>query len=169
MGLSVSRYKPKYDFTISSYTRTLLLAVMRRPAPSPNQEQVVLSRYSTVSVIDDDPAIRAALNNLLKSQGHIVHTFASAEEFLRSSQLNHTSCVIADVQMPMMSGFELLEKMRAQGHAAPFILMTAFADDRTRARALSAGVAGFFAKPFADLELSACLDAALREQGGTNA
>ncbi|MGY3361554.1 FixJ family two-component response regulator [Bradyrhizobium sp. GM0.4] len=105
----------------------------------------------------------------MKSQGHIVHTFASAEEFLRSSQLNHTSCVIADVQMPMMSGFELLEKMRAQGHAAPFILMTAFADDRTRARALSAGVAGFFAKPFADLELSACLDAALREQGGTNA
>ncbi|MET4295734.1 FixJ family two-component response regulator [Bradyrhizobium sp. LB8.2] len=129
-----------------------------------------MSRYSAVSVVDDDPSIRAALNNLLKSQGHIVHTFASAEEFLRSSQLNDTSCVIADVQMPMMSGFELLEQMRAQGHAAPFILMTAFADDRTRARALSAGVTGFFAKPFPYLELSSCLDASLREhRGGTNA
>ncbi|MCK1544738.1 response regulator [Bradyrhizobium sp. 179] len=129
-----------------------------------------MSRYSTISVVDDDPSIRAALNNLLKSQGHNVRTFASADEFLRSSQLNDTSCVIADVQMPMMSGFELLEQMRAQGHAAPFILMTAFADDRTRARALSAGVTGFFAKPFASLELIACVDEALSEQlGGTNA
>ncbi|MGY4412116.1 FixJ family two-component response regulator [Bradyrhizobium sp. LB7.1] len=129
-----------------------------------------MSRYSTVSVVDDDPSIRAALNNLLKSQGHIVRTFASAEEFLRSSQLRDTSCVIADVQMPMMSGFELLEQMRAQGHAAPFILMTGFADDRTRARALSAGVTGFFAKPFAGLELIACVDEALREyRGGSNA
>ncbi|WP_354079582.1 response regulator [Bradyrhizobium sp. S3.5.5] len=133
-------------------------------------ERVVLSRYSTVSVVDDDPSIRAALDNLLKSQGHIVHTFASAEDFLRSSQLNDTSCVIADVQMPTMSGFELLEQMRAQGHAAPFILITAFADDRTRARALSVGVSGFFAKPFAGLELIACLDEALREhRGGTDA
>lgn len=125
-------------------------------------------KYSTVSVVDDDPSIRAALDNLLKSQGHIVHTFAAAEEFLRSSQLNATSCVIADVQMPMMSGFELLEQMRALGHAVPFILMTAFADDRTRARALSAGATGFFAKPFDGMELIACLDAALREgRGGT--
>lgn len=68
--------------------------------------------------------------------------------------------------MPMMSGFELLEHMRAQGHAAPFILITAFADDRTRARALSAGVTAFFAKPFAGPELIACLDEALREHRG---
>ncbi|WP_354165829.1 MULTISPECIES: response regulator [unclassified Bradyrhizobium] len=114
--------------------------------------------------------MRTALNNLLKSQGHVVHTFASAEEFLRSSQLKNTSCVIADVQMPRMSGFELLEQMRGQGHAAPFILITAVADDRTRARALSVGVAGFFAKPFAGLELITCLDEALREhRGGTDA
>ncbi|WP_354210534.1 MULTISPECIES: response regulator [unclassified Bradyrhizobium] len=114
--------------------------------------------------------MRAALNNLLKSQGHVVHTFASAEDFLRSPQLKNTSCVIADVQMPRMSGFELLEQMRAQGHAAPFILITAVADDRTRARALSVRVAGFFAKPFAGLELITCLDEALREhRGGTNA
>ncbi|WP_409192998.1 response regulator transcription factor [Bradyrhizobium sp. RDM4] len=124
---------------------------------------MVLSKCSTISVVDDDPSIRAALNNLLKSHGHIVHTFASAEDFLRSSQLNDTSCVIADVQMPMMSGFELLEQMRAQGHAAPFILITAFADDRTRARALKTGVTGFFPKPFTGLELIACLDNALHE------
>ncbi|MET4038013.1 MULTISPECIES: response regulator [unclassified Bradyrhizobium] len=129
-----------------------------------------MSSYSTVSVVDDDPSIRAALNNLLKSHGHVVHTFASAEDFLRSSQLKDTSCVIADLQMPTMSGFELLQKMRALGQAAPFILITAFADDRTRARALSAGVTGFFAKPFAGMELIACLDEALREhRGGTDA
>ncbi|WP_245330607.1 MULTISPECIES: response regulator [unclassified Bradyrhizobium] len=72
----------------------------------------------------------------MKSKGHIVYTFASAEAFLQSSQLNDTSCVIADVQMPMMSGLELLEQLRAPGHVVPLILIAAFADNRTLARRL---------------------------------
>ena len=66
---------------------------------------------STLSVIDDDASVRAATNNLLRSHGYTVHTFASAEEFLQSTHLNDTSCVIADVQMPVMSGVELLTTM----------------------------------------------------------
>jgi FixJ family two-component response regulator len=120
-----------------------------------------------ISIIDDDASVRAATNNLVSSLGHIVHTFASAEEFLRSAHLNDTSCVIADVQMPAMSGVELLTLMRTQGNRVPFIFITAFPDEGVRARALKAGAICFLAKPFAGPTLIKCLDTALeRHRGG---
>jgi FixJ family two-component response regulator len=128
-----------------------------------------LSSDSTISIIDDDASVRAATNNLLRSHGYIVHTFASAEEFLRSTHLKDTSCVIADVQMPAMSGLDLLTVMRTQGYRAPFIFITAFPDDSVRARALKAGAIGFLAKPFAGPTLIKCIDTALaRYRGGAD-
>jgi FixJ family two-component response regulator len=121
---------------------------------------------STLSVIDDDASVRAATNNLLRSHGYTVHTFASAEEFLQSAHLNDTSCVIADVQMPVMSGVELLTTMRAQGYRVPFIFITAFPDESIRARALKAGAICFLAKPFAGPTLIDCLNTALGEHRG---
>jgi FixJ family two-component response regulator len=121
---------------------------------------------STLSVIDDDASVRAATNNLLRSHGYTVHTFASAEEFLQSAHLNETSCVIADVQMSVMSGVELLITMRAQGHRVPFIFITAFPDESIRARAMKAGAIGFLAKPFAGPTLINCLKIALGEHRG---
>jgi FixJ family two-component response regulator len=117
---------------------------------------------STLSVIDDDASVRAATNNLLRSHGYTVHTFASAEEFLQSAHLNDTSCVIADVQMPVMSGVELLTTMRAQGYRVPFIFITAFPDDSIRDRALKAGAICLLAKPFAAPTLIKCLGTAHR-------
>ena len=121
---------------------------------------------STLSVIDDDASVRAATNNLLRSHGYTVHTFASAEEFLQSAHLNDTSCVIADVQMPVMSGVELLTTMRAQGYRVPFIFITAFPDESVRARALKAGAICFLAKPFAAPTLIKCLGTALKGHRG---
>jgi FixJ family two-component response regulator len=123
-----------------------------------------LSTLPVISVIDDDASVRGATNNLLRSHGYTVHTFASAEEFLRSAHLNDTSCVIADVQMPAMSGVDLLILVRAQGYRAPFIFITAFPDQSVRARALKAGAICFLGKPFAGPTLIQCLDAALEGQ-----
>ncbi|MHB0767998.1 response regulator transcription factor [Bradyrhizobium sp. 5.13L] len=120
-----------------------------------------MSAASVISVLDDDPYVRAAINNLLESRGYVVHTFASAEEFLRSSDSNHTSCVIADVQMPLMTGIDLLTQMRAHGSATPFIFITAFPDESVRVRALKAGAICFLGKPFAASNLMQCLDRAL--------
>ena len=92
----------------------------------PASGEVVLSALSVISVIDDDTSVRAATNNLLRSRGYTVHTFASAEEFLQSPHLKETSCVIADIQMSVMSGLDLLASMRASGYDAPFIFITAF-------------------------------------------
>ena len=125
-----------------------------------------MSVPSVIAVVDDDASVRIALNNLLRSRGHVVHTFESAEEFLASSHLIDTSCVIADVQMAAMSGLDLLATMRVQGHAAPFIVITAFPDESVRARAMKAGAIGFLAKPFAAPNLIACLAAALTPQRG---
>jgi len=128
-----------------------------------------LSKFSVISVIDDDASVRAATNNLLSSHGYLVHTFASAEEFLQSACLNDSSCVIADVQMPAMSGLDLLTHMRAQGNAAPFVFITAFPEDSVRARALKAGAVGFLAKPFAGTALINCVEAAVnRHHSGTS-
>ncbi|SDG83212.1 Response regulator receiver domain-containing protein [Bradyrhizobium sp. Rc2d] len=119
-----------------------------------------------ISVVDDDASVRAATENLLKSRGYIVQIFASAEELLRSPQLNETSCVITDVQMSAMSGLELLAEMRTRGYDAPFIFITAFPNDRVRASALGAGAIGFLAKPFGGQALIEYLDTALKASGG---
>jgi FixJ family two-component response regulator len=77
-----------------------------------------------VSIIDDDPSIREAMDGLVTSLGYGAWTFASAEDFLRSDHMNDTSCVITDVQMPGLSGVELQTLLIAQGNSrVPSFLM----------------------------------------------
>jgi len=120
---------------------------------------------SVISVVDDDASVRTAIDNLLSSHGYLVHTFVSAEEFLQSTHLHNSSCVVADVQMPGMSGLDLLTHMHAQGHNAPFIFITAFPEDSVRDRALKAGAIGFLAKPFAAPDLIKCVETAAHRGG----
>jgi FixJ family two-component response regulator len=119
-----------------------------------------------ISIIDDDASVRVATDNLLRSLGYTVNTFASAEEFLRSVHFNDTSCVIADVQMPGMSGVDLQARLRAQGHRVPFIFITAFPEETIRARALKDGAICMLTKPFHRLTLIKCLGIALERLGG---
>jgi FixJ family two-component response regulator len=125
-----------------------------------------LSNPPVISIIDDDGSVRAATYNLVRSLGHTVHTFASAEEFLRSPHLNDTSCVIADIQMPNMSGLDLHAHLLAEGYRLPFIFITAFSAENARERALKAGASCFLTKPFTGEALIDCLEIALRERGG---
>jgi FixJ family two-component response regulator len=120
-----------------------------------------LSTVSVISVVDDDASVRMATSKFLRSHGYLVQAYSSAEDFLRSGRLNDTSCVIADVQMPGMSGVEFLTMVRAQGHGVPFIFITAFPDETTRARALQAGATCFLPKPFAGPTLIDCVVVAL--------
>ena len=125
-----------------------------------------MSTLSAIAVVDDDASVRTATDNLLSAHGYLVNTFASAEEFLQSAPSTETSCVIADVQMSVMSGVELLTLMRAQGYRVPFIFITAFPDESVRARALKAGAICFLAKPFAAPTLIECLGTALKGHRG---
>ena len=120
-----------------------------------------MSPLLVISVVDDDASVRAATCKFLRSYGYTVQSFSSAEHFLQSDYLNDTSCVIADVQMPGMSGLELQTMLRSRDYRVPFIFITAFPDEMSRARALKAGATCFLAKPFAGPSLIKCLRTAL--------
>jgi FixJ family two-component response regulator len=123
-----------------------------------------LPEIPVISIIDDDESVRVATKRLVRSLGFIGHAFASADEFLQSSWLNDTSCVIADVQMPGLSGVELQKLLTARGNRTPVILITAFPDDRIRAQALEAGAICFLSKPCNGLTLIQCLEMALKRR-----
>ena len=110
-----------------------------------------------ISVVDDDESMREALRGLMKSLGYTAEGFASAEEFLSSRQVPLTSCLIADVQMPGMTGFELHRHLMASGTTIPTILITAYPDERMRERALEDGVVCYLSKPFNESDLLGCI------------
>jgi FixJ family two-component response regulator len=136
----------------------LSLAYARRVVP--------LRHVPVISIIDDDASVGLATSRLVRSLGYVAHTFASASEFLQSSDVNNASCVIADVQMPGMSGIELQRALTALGHSVPVIFITAFPEERTRAYALKAGAVGFLSKPFNCSLLIDCIDTALKRHEG---
>jgi FixJ family two-component response regulator len=114
----------------------------------------------SIAVVEDDDSVREATIGLLRSHGFIAKGFPSADEFLKSNRIRITSCLIADVQMPNMSGLALYGHLVASGAPIPTILITAYPDDNVRARALSAGVTGYLIKPFSEKELLDCIDTA---------
>jgi FixJ family two-component response regulator len=114
-----------------------------------------------ISIVDDDESVREATKCLIRSLGYAAATFASAEEYLQSDRVAETSCLIADVQMPGMSGIELQDRLISDGHRTPIIFVTAFPEARIRTRVLRAGAFGFLSKPFNAESLIVCLDMAL--------
>jgi len=100
-----------------------------------------------ISVVDDDASIREALKSLMRSVRFSVDVFASAEEFLASERVNDTACLILDVYLPGMNGFELQNQMNIDGRCIPVIFITAHADESSRQRALQGGAIAFLSKP----------------------
>jgi FixJ family two-component response regulator len=115
-----------------------------------------------ISIVDDDEAVRESTEGLVRSLGYLAATFSSAEEFLSSERLHHTSCLITDLQMPGLSGVELQRRLIAGGHHMPIIFITAFPEESVRARAMEAGAVCFMSKPYSEDRLIGCLDMALK-------
>jgi FixJ family two-component response regulator len=125
-----------------------------------------MSKSSLIAVVDDDEAIREATESLLRSVGFRAVVFPSAEDFLRSSHLQDTACLIVDVRMPGMSGLELQRQLAAANYSMPIIFITAHGDEEARARALRAGAVAFLDKPFSDEVLLRAVQAALPSSWG---
>jgi FixJ family two-component response regulator len=125
-----------------------------------------MPRTGVIAIVDDDHSVREAVTSLVRSLGYVAMAFECAEDLLKSRRRRKVSCVIADVQMPGMTGLELYDRLVTTGEAIPTILITAFPDDGARQRALAAGVAGYLSKPFDENDLLACIDAALRHARG---
>ena len=101
-----------------------------------------------ISVVDDDRSVRRALRRLIQSAGYLVETFASGPEFLRSTPSPRTACLVLDIYLEGMTGFELQEQLAANRVAIPIIFMTAHDDAATRERIRRSGAAGYLGKPF---------------------
>jgi FixJ family two-component response regulator len=110
-----------------------------------------------ISIVDDHPLARAAIEDFVRSLGFSARTFASAESFLQSSSIAETGCLILDVQMPKMSGLDLQNHLSQNGFDIPILFITAHPEEAIKARALNAGAIGFLRKPLDFQELADCL------------
>lgn len=115
-----------------------------------------------IAIVDDDESVRSALQGLMKAVGLPARTFASAEEFLDSGQQHETSCLIADIRMPGMSGLDLQTKLNSENCRIPTIFITAHGDAKMRMQALRSGAVEFLAKPFNDDVLLESVRAAIK-------
>ncbi len=103
-----------------------------------------------VHVIDDDAALRDSLAFLLGSAGLLVRTFESAQAFLQELASIETGCVVTDIRMPGIDGFELLRLLQEMGKGLPVIVMTGHGDVPLAVKAMRLGAADFVEKPFED-------------------
>ena len=107
-------------------------------------------RPELIAIVDDDQSVQSALKDLLESAGLSAQCFGSAEDFLGSSRRSDTACLVADVNMPGMTGLELQAKLKAEGSRIPIIFITAHGDAKMKLRAMMAGAVEFLSKPFDD-------------------
>jgi FixJ family two-component response regulator len=117
----------------------------------------------TIAVIDDDAFVRRALQRLLRASGFAVETFATAREFLDASHWAETACLVLDVHLPEMSGFELQEHLAVSGTHLPIVFITAHDNAPMHDRATRAGAVGFLRKPFDQSTLIVAIDRAIRQ------
>ena len=116
---------------------------------------------STIFIVDDDPSIRLALENLISATGQQAETYPTAQDFLRDCPRDPSGCLVLDVQMPGLSGLDLQGELNHAGIHLPVIFITGHGDIPTTVRAMKAGAVEFLTKPVSDAELLAAIKQAL--------
>jgi FixJ family two-component response regulator len=111
--------------------------------------------------VDDDADVRVALTRLVSSAGFNVETFASGAEFLRSVQDHEPDCVVLDLHMPEMSGFDVQGALTRTHPAVPVVVMTGHDTPDSRARAIRMGAKVYLCKPINDVALLAAIGEAV--------
>jgi len=103
---------------------------------------------STVLIVEDDDSMRDAIDILLSLSGYRTLAFGSAEAMLAEDAIEQPLCVISDLNLPAMSGLDLLIELRQRGWPTPVIIITAFDSPSTRNEAMRRGAVAYMAKPF---------------------
>ncbi|WGD50330.1 response regulator transcription factor [Bradyrhizobium sp. CB1650] len=132
---------------------------MKKDAPTASA--IPATDGPTVLVVDDDPLARGALSSLFRSVGLNVRTFASATELLEQPLLDGPSCLVLDVRLPRLSGFDLQIELNRLGVNIPIIFVTGHGDIPMSVKAMKAGAIDFLTKPFRDQEMLDAVTAAL--------
>ena len=115
-----------------------------------NNKDEMFSEKKQIFIVDDDESIRRSLKLLLVSYGFAVETFPSAEEYFKVVPNSTKGCLILDIHMPRLNGWDALKRLTEAGYNHPVIVITADKDDSFKERAFKAGAVGFLQKPFED-------------------
>ena len=117
-----------------------------------------------IFIIDDDQSMQRAFLMLLQSAGFEARAFSSASEFLDYPLVSDSDCIILDLRMPGMNGFDLMARLLVKGIHAPVICVTAFDDAKSREQARELGAAAYFTKPVDDQALIDAINWALQSE-----
>jgi len=117
-----------------------------------------------VLIVEDDPSMNHALERILRIAGYDPIAFESGEALIGDGRSAGAVCIVADVQLPGMSGFELHRRLLQEGRPAPFIFITAYDEPETRLKAQEAGAVAYLTKPFAGHDL---IEAVMQAHGAT--
>ena len=132
-------------FLAKPFSADLLLQTVRSALPLELKE-----RKKLISIVDDDESVRRTTTLLVQSFGLQAAAYESAESLMRSGQLQETSCLIVDLQMPGMNGLQLQRHLAASGYNIPIIFITAYDSKESRQQAMQACAVAFLSKPFND-------------------
>ena len=119
-----------------------------------------------IAVVDDEDAIRKALQRLLRSAGMAVTSFASAIDFLGALPECKPDCVVLDLHMPLMTGFELMAKLAALDTHLPVVVITGHDTPESRTRAIAGGADAYLLKPVDDMVLMDAIAGAIAGHKG---
>lgn len=115
----------------------------------------------TVFLVDDDASVRKALQRLIRAAGYDVESFPDAAGYLASPAPSLPACIVLDIRMPSMSGFELQSAIAGTSRALPVVFITGHGDEAVRSQALEAGAVDVLFKPIDEEELVSAIEKAL--------
>lgn len=121
-----------------------------------------------IAVVDDEESIRKALTRLMRSAGLEVQTFSSGPEFLKSLESRLPDCLVLDLHMPVMNGFEIQTRLAQTGPRIPTIVITGHDSPESREQAMGCGPAAFFRKPVDGQALLDAIEFALSQELAKN-
>jgi two-component system, chemotaxis family, CheB/CheR fusion protein len=159
---SVRLTKPVKPEQLLQAVRQLLPPLPKKETPKTAAPGADAATEATIFVIDDDRGVREAIAELLTNAGYSVQSFANGQGFLAAHRVPGRGCLVTDVRMPGITGFELLARLAAAGHSLPTILITGHGDVAMAVEAMRAGAVDFIEKPVRGDELLACIERALR-------
>ena len=128
----------------------------------------MLSKNKQIFIVDDDVSVCCALSVLLVTYGFTVGTFTSTEEFFSAVSNSVPGCLILDIHMPGLDGWQALKRIIKPDSNRPVIIMSADRDEGLNERALKAGAVGYLQKPFNDQALVDLIKVAVEKQSSTN-
>ena len=122
-----------------------------------------------IAVVDDEESVRKALSRLLRAAGFSVEIFASGSEFLSSVQQRQPHCVVLDLRMPHVSGFDVQRALKQAGARVPVVIITGDDSPESRAHALAQGAKAYLRKPVDDAMLIEAIQTAIRSSPAATA